>query len=86
MASDMGVRFLGCIELDPQLGQACDSGRSFITEYPHSKVSIAYKEIMKSKLVNTLYGISNNFLYFQKSSVLFPLMMSRVAEVHYSVT
>ena len=51
MAHDMGIRFLGGIELDPRLGQACDTGKSFISEFPDSRVSTAYRNIMKSKFL-----------------------------------
>ena len=50
MAADMGVQFLGSIELDPRLGQCCDSGKSFVAEFPGSRVSKAYQQITDSKL------------------------------------
>ena len=50
MAADMGVRFLGAIELDPRLGKACDSGGSFISEFPDSNVAKTYKRLVESKL------------------------------------
>lgn len=50
MAHDMGVTYLGEIELDPRLGQSCDSGKSFIVEFPDSGVAKSYKRIIESKL------------------------------------
>ena len=49
MALDMGIPFLGAIELDPRLGQACDMGKSFINEFPDSRVCKSYQQIIKSK-------------------------------------
>ncbi len=49
MANEMGVTYLGGIELDPRLGQCCDVGKSFISEYPDSRVSRAYQTIIESK-------------------------------------
>lgn len=49
MAADMGVTYLGDIQLDPRLGQSCDSGKSFIQDYPDSNVSESYKKIITSK-------------------------------------
>lgn len=46
MAGEMGVAYLGGIELDPRLGQCCDSGKSFISEFPDSRVSKAYQQIV----------------------------------------
>ena len=51
MAMDMGVRYLGAIELDPKLGQLCDSGQSFIDEFPDSRVSKEYQQIVQSKFM-----------------------------------
>lgn len=50
MADEMNVTFLGEIELDPRLGESCDSGKSFIREMPDSRVCNAYKRIITSKL------------------------------------
>ena len=49
MAADMGVTYLGDIQLDPRLGQSCDSGKSFIQDYPDSNVSKSYRKIVTSK-------------------------------------
>ncbi len=49
MADEMGVAFLGDIELDPRLGQSCDSGKSFVNDMPDSRVSRAYKKIIGSR-------------------------------------
>ncbi len=47
MATEMGVPFLGEIELDPRLGQCCDSGKSFLQLFSESRVSNAYRKISK---------------------------------------
>lgn len=55
MAEEMGVKFLGDIELDPRLGQSCDSGKSYIYEYPDSRVSQAYRTVITSKIGIVIY-------------------------------
>lgn len=47
MASEMDVRYLGAIELDPRLGQACDSGESFVDNFPDSRVAQSYQKIVE---------------------------------------
>jgi ATP-binding protein involved in chromosome partitioning len=44
MADDMGVPFLGSIPIDPEIAEACDSGRAFVRHYAGS----ATAEIMRS--------------------------------------
>ena len=51
MASEMEVRFLGEIELDPRLGQCCDMGKSFVQHFPESRVSKSYKKICAGERV-----------------------------------
>ena len=51
MASEMGIRFLGEIELDPRLGECCDTGKSFLQHFPESRVSKAYKKICAGECV-----------------------------------
>ena len=63
MAEDMGVPYLGDIELDPRLGQSCDSGRSFIGDFPDSRVSKSYQQIIHSELVQ-IYTYNNNYWLF----------------------
>jgi Mrp family chromosome partitioning ATPase len=46
MCSEMNVEFLSNIPLDPLLAKACDSGHSYVLEYPDSIVSKAYYTIM----------------------------------------
>ena len=49
MAADMKVAYLGSIELDPRLGQSCDMGKSFLDEFPESRVGRAYQQISESE-------------------------------------
>ena len=49
MAADMEVAYLGSIELDPRLGQSCDLGKSFLDEFPESRVGKAYQQISESE-------------------------------------
>jgi hypothetical protein len=49
MAEDFGVPYLGDIELDPRLGQSCDSGKSFVSDFPDSRVCKAYQQIIQSE-------------------------------------
>lgn len=44
IAEDMGVPFLGTIPMDPQIAEACDSGRAFVHHYAATPTA----EIMRS--------------------------------------
>lgn len=44
MAEDMGVPFLGAIPMDPNIAEACDSGRAFVHRYADT----ATAEIMRN--------------------------------------
>ena len=46
----MNVEFLGAVPLDPRIGKSADYGVSFLDEYPDSPASIAYLDIIDSKL------------------------------------
>jgi len=46
MANEMQVRFLGRIPIDPQIVQACDSGRPFIYHYSQSQTAKAFEKIL----------------------------------------
>lgn len=46
LAQEYGIPFLGSIPLDPKLGESCDFGKNFISEFPESNISIIYKEIV----------------------------------------
>lgn len=44
-----GIPYLGSIPLDPRIGKSCDSGISFLEEYPDSPATQAYVEIVDSE-------------------------------------
>ncbi|CAG8740652.1 5318_t:CDS:2, partial [Racocetra fulgida] len=46
MAEDLNVKYLGSIPLDPRIGKACDTGISFLDEYPDSPACKAYLDII----------------------------------------
>ncbi|CAF1021539.1 unnamed protein product [Brachionus calyciflorus] len=46
MCEEMDVNFLGRIPIDPQIGQCCDEGKSFIKEFPNSPATQAYNGII----------------------------------------
>lgn len=45
MANEMHVRFLGRIPIDPQIVQACDSGRPFVYHYNQTETAKAFEKI-----------------------------------------
>jgi Mrp family chromosome partitioning ATPase/predicted Fe-Mo cluster-binding NifX family protein len=45
MANQMNVPFLGRIPIDPQIVQACDSGRPFVYQYNQSQTAKAFENI-----------------------------------------
>jgi Mrp family chromosome partitioning ATPase len=48
IANDMGVPFLGSIPLDPQIGEACDSGQPFVRRYAASPTAAVMRTIIQS--------------------------------------
>jgi len=46
MAGQMGVPFLGRIPIDPQIVEACDSGRPFVYHYNQSQTAKAFEKIL----------------------------------------
>jgi len=46
MANEMHVPFLGRIPIDPQIVQACDSGKPFVYHYNQSQTAKAFEEIL----------------------------------------
>lgn len=46
MARQMSVPFLGRIPIDPQIVQACDSGRPYVQHYNLSQAALAFKKAM----------------------------------------
>ena len=55
MANEMHVRFLGRIPIDPQIVQACDSGRPFVYHYNQSQTAKAFK-----KMLNPILELDSN--------------------------
>ena len=45
MANEMHVRFLGRLPIDPQIVQACDSGKPFVHYYNQSRTAKAFEKI-----------------------------------------
>ncbi|XP_028669783.1 cytosolic Fe-S cluster assembly factor nubp2 [Erpetoichthys calabaricus] len=48
LAKVCGVRFLGCIPLDPQLSHSLEEGRDFIEEFPQSATFTAFKHLAQA--------------------------------------
>lgn len=48
IAEDMKVPFLGSIPLDPQVAEACDSGKAFVHHYAISPTAAAMRDIITS--------------------------------------
>jgi len=46
MAQEMGVPFLGRIPIDPRIARACDEGRFYLSEFPDSAATIAFKDVI----------------------------------------
>jgi Mrp family chromosome partitioning ATPase/predicted Fe-Mo cluster-binding NifX family protein len=46
MANEMHIRFLGRIPIDPQIVEACDSGRPFVYNYNKSQTARAFEKIL----------------------------------------
>jgi ATP-binding protein involved in chromosome partitioning len=55
MANEMHVPFLGRIPIDPQIVQACDSGKPFIYHYDQSQTTKAFENIL-----NPILELDNN--------------------------
>jgi len=50
MCKEMNIELLGKIPLDPMLARSCDEGKSYITQFPNSKVSLEYQTIVTKLL------------------------------------
>ncbi|CAO1622546.1 unnamed protein product [Jaminaea pallidilutea] len=46
LCKELGIRFLGSVPLDPRIGKCCDTGESFVDEFPDSPASKAYLNII----------------------------------------
>ncbi|PWN26098.1 putative NBP35-nucleotide-binding protein [Jaminaea rosea] len=47
LCEELGLRFFGSVPLDPRIGRCCDTGESFVDEYPDSPASKAYMDIIQ---------------------------------------
>lgn len=47
LAKEMGIRFLGSVPLDPQIGMACDYGESFFDSFPDSPTCISLERVVR---------------------------------------
>eukprot|EP00026_Physarum_polycephalum_P012097 Phypoly_transcript_12369.p1 GENE.Phypoly_transcript_12369~~Phypoly_transcript_12369.p1 ORF type:complete len:341 (-),score=42.06 Phypoly_transcript_12369:119-1081(-) len=52
MAKDMGVPFLGRIPLDPTIAKACDSGKSYVEDFPDSVATKQFLQVFKKILAS----------------------------------
>jgi Mrp family chromosome partitioning ATPase len=47
MGKELGIEVLGKVPLDPRIGKSCDTGMSFLEEYPDSPATMAYLDIVQ---------------------------------------
>ena len=47
MARDMNVPFLGHIPIDPQIVEACDSGKAYVQEFADSKIATRFHQSIR---------------------------------------
>ncbi|KAL8340697.1 hypothetical protein RB601_006679 [Gaeumannomyces tritici] len=47
LAKEMGIRFLGPVPLDPQIGMACDYGESFFDSFPDSPTCASLERVVR---------------------------------------
>lgn len=47
LAKEMGIRFLGSVPLDPQIGMACDYGESFFDSFPDSPTCASLERVVR---------------------------------------
>ncbi len=47
MAAEMAVPFLGCIPLDPKVGESCDAGAPYVHHYAGSETAKAFNQIIQ---------------------------------------
>lgn len=49
MCSDLNLRLLGKVPLDPRIARSCDEGKSFLREVPDSPAAKVYHNIVQSE-------------------------------------
>jgi len=53
LASEMGVPFLGRIPIDPQIVEACDTGKPYLYRYPETETAAAFARVIRPVLEMT---------------------------------
>lgn len=48
LCKELDIPFLGSVPLDPRIGKCCETGESFLDEYPDSPASLAILEVIES--------------------------------------
>jgi ATP-binding protein involved in chromosome partitioning len=84
MANQMNVPFLGRIPIDPQIVQACDSGRPFVYHYNQSQTAKAFENISNPILeldTDARELIKTNFLQTgeKKMRIAVPLAQGKLS-------
>lgn len=47
MAREMDIPFLGRVPLDPRIARACDEGKFYLSQYPESEATTAFKRVFE---------------------------------------
>lgn len=55
LCEELNLRFLGSVPLDPRIGRCCDTGESFVDEFPESPASVAYMDVINRELLSFIY-------------------------------
>jgi len=84
MANEMHLCFLGRIPIDPQIVQACDSGRPFVYHYNQSQTAEAFGKILNPILeldtnAQELIGIESLQTGDKKMRIAVPLARGRLS-------
>ncbi len=84
MANQMNVPFLGRIPIDPQIVQACDSGKPFVYHYNQSQTAKAFEKVLSSILeldTNAQESIETHFLQTgdKKMRIAVPLARGKLS-------
>ena len=84
MANQMNVPFLGRIPIDPQIVQACDSGKPFVYHYNQSQTAKAFEKILDTILeldTNAQESIETHSLQTgdKKMRIAVPLAMGKLS-------
>lgn len=58
MCKELGLKLLGKVPLDPRIGKSCDTGRSFIDDFPNSPATQAYLDIVEGMVTLSSPNVS----------------------------